>query len=155
MKLKLRLPRETIIIIRSLGDPTTIVNSIYEWYDKQGEIDIMSVPSVAAQSQECGWLTVDLTASLYYRLSDDLSPKDNRCSPVRLITYFVDNELFEEELFEQIVSKNKVQNNITTLGTAAYLPDLIAICNKIVSCNPDVKLLKIIQELLDYARQHT
>lgn len=152
MKTKLRLPKETITVIKTLGNPTTIVNCIYEWYDKQGELDIMTIPSSTVQSQECGWLTVDITSSLYYELCDNLSPRDNRCSPARLITYFIDNEFYEDELFGEIV--NEYKTDITN-NTQTYLSDLIVICNKLLSSNVDIKLLKIVQELLTYARQHT
>lgn len=159
MRVKLRLPRSTIYTIRILSahcTPSDVINAIYDWYDKQGELDILTIPAVGSQSQEAGWLTVDITSSLYYRLTDDLPACDNRGSPARLITYFVENELYEDDTFAQSLYNIK-QDNTKSIDTlvSQQCKDILISCRKILSIRYDRQLYKIVKELEDYARQHT
>nr|DAD77472.1 MAG TPA: hypothetical protein [Podoviridae sp. ctaNW81] len=161
MRVKLRLPRTTIDTIRILSahcTPSDVINAIYDWYDKQGELDILTIPAVGSQSQEAGWLTVDITSSLYYRLTDDLPACDNRGSPARLITFFVENELYEDDTFAETLYDIKQADPTTSsidTRVSQHCRDILISCRKILTIKYDRQLYKIVKELEDYARQHT
>lgn len=158
MRVKLRLPRTTIDTIRILSEhctPSDVINAIYDWYDKQSEIDILTVPAVGSQSQETGWLTVDITSSLYYRLTDDLPACDNRGSPARLITFFVENELYEDDIFAETLYDIKHTTKSVDTCVSQYCRDILISCRKILAIKYDRQLYKIVKELDEYARQHT
>lgn len=88
---RVTLPINTINILSQFGDISIVVNKILDLVE-QNVISVSNLPSANTTHCKCKKITLTITNQYYISAYD----AGNKISLVRLLQYFVDNELYAE-----------------------------------------------------------